>query len=406
MTDPNPDETSVWIDEIRSVLPEDGCSGALIGRAWIPPAGDARPGGPGVVAIREDGVFDLTGFVATSAELVNADDPAALARRTDGAVNIGSWREVLRNSFCERRDPARPFLLAPVDLQSVRACGVTFVASLLERVIEECIGGDPARAEAMRREISDQIGTDLSEVRPGSDAARRLKDSLIERGLWSQYLEVGIGPDVEVFTKAQPMSSVGFGAEIGVHPDSVWNNPEPEVVLVVNARGRIVGATLGNDVNLRDFEGRSALLLGRAKDNNASCAVGPFLRLIDETFSLDDIRRSEVHMTIEGPEGFKLSDTSSMAEISRDIVDLVEQTAGENHQYPDGLVLFTGTMFSPSEDRDEAGGGFTHHLGDIVKIRSPKLGMLANKVNHSNRIAPWTFGIAALMRNLSARGLI
>lgn len=406
MTDPKPDEASVWIEEIRSVLPEDGCSGALIGRAWIPAAGDARPGGPGVVAIREDGVCDLTGFVATSAELVNADDPVALARRTDGAVNIGSWREVLLNSFCGRRDPARPFLLAPVDLQSVKACGVTFVASLLERLIEERTGGDPARAEAMRREISQEIGTELSAVRPGSEAARRLKEKLMERGLWSQYLEVGIGPDVEVFTKAQPMSSVGFGAEIGVHPDSVWNNPEPEVVLVANARGRIVGATLGNDVNLRDFEGRSALLLGRAKDNNASCAVGPFLRLIDETFSRDDIRRSDVHMTIEGPEGFKLSDTSSMAEISRDIVDLVAQTAGENHQYPDGLILFTGTMFSPTEDRDEAGAGFTHHLGDIVKIASPKLGTLANKVNHSNRIEPWTFGIAALMRNLSARGLV
>src|SRR5690606_27366505 len=105
-------------------------------------------------------------------------------------------------------------------------------------------------------------------------------------GVWSQYLEVAIGKDAEIFTKTQPMASVGFGAQIGIHPESHWNNPEPEVVLAVARTGKIRGATLGNDVNLRDYEGRSALLLGEAKDQNASCAIGPFIRLFDETFSL------------------------------------------------------------------------------------------------------------------------
>ena len=258
----------------------------------------------------------------------------------------------------------------------------------------------------MRDSLGAEIGGDLAAVKPGSEAAARLKAALQQRGMWSQYLEVGIGPDVEIFTKCQPMASVGTGADIGIHPGSVWNNPEPEIVLAVNAAGHIVGATLGNDVNLRDFEGRSALLLGKAKDNNGSSAIGPFLRLFDDTFSLDDVRQAEVSLEVRGPEGYVLNGSSSLAMISRDPADIVAQGIGGTHQYPDGFVLFLGTMFAPVEDRDHPGEGFTHKLGDIVTIASPKLGALVNRVGHSDRIAPWEFGTLALMRNLAGRGLL
>ena len=386
-------------------LPEDGATGTLVGRVWVPAAG-GRPAGPSAVSVREDGIYDLSAIVATCSELIAADDPVALARRSEGAVRLGPAREIIANSFHDSSDPSRPFLLAPVDLQCIKAAGVTFAKSAIERVIEERARGDAARAEGIRGELSGRIGVDLSSIVPGSEAAARLKEALIEDGRWSQYLEVGIGPDAEVFTKAQPLSSVGFGAEVGVHPASSWNNPEPEVVLVVEPRGAIVGATLGNDVNLRDVEGRSALLLGKAKDNNASCALGPFIRLFDAGFGLDDVRAAEVTLDVEGEDGFALNEVSSMREISRDPTDLAAQTIGVNHQYPDGFVLFTGTMFAPTKDRDAPGAGFTHHLGDRVTIASPKLGTLWNRVGRTDRVPPWTFGIAALMRNLAARGLI
>ena len=381
-------------------LPAEPQRAVLVGRAWLPAVE-----GPAVIALRGEAVIDISAAAATCTDLMNADDAVALAREA-GGPEIASVTELLANSAHDRRDPAKPWLLAPVDLQAVKAAGVTFVTSLLERVIEEQAKGDPSAAEAARQAMTAEIGGDLSAIVPGSDAAARLKAALIERGLWSQYLEVGIGPDAEIFTKAQPMSSVGTGAEIGIHPASVWNNPEPEVVLVVNASGAIVGATLGNDVNLRDFEGRSALLLGKSKDNNASSAIGPLIRLFDGEFSLDDARAAEIALKVEGTDGFVLEGSSSIAQISRDPVDLVAQTIGANHQYPDGFVLFLGTMFAPIQDRDTPGEGFTHKLGDVVTISTPALGALINRVNHSDKTAPWRFGTAALMRNLADRALL
>jgi fumarylacetoacetate (FAA) hydrolase family protein len=386
----------------RDCLPADGTTGLLVGRAWLP---GAVPG-PGVVVVGADGVYDISRRVPTLATLLDADDPLRVVRDAEPGTRIGALDELLANSPDDRRDPAKPWLLAPADLQAIKACGVTFVTSMLERVIEEKAKGDPGQAEAIRGAIADEVGADLRAVEPGSAAAERLKRALIDRDLWSQYLEVGIGPYAEVFTKCQPMSAVGVCADIGLHPDSVWNNPEPEVVLAVNSRGAIIGATLGNDVNLRDFEGRSALLLGKAKDNNASTAIGPFLRLLDDSYTIDDVRAADVRLEVRGDDGFRLEGRSSMREISRDVLDLVDHTIGPNHQYPDGLLLFTGTMFAPIEDRDRPGEGFTHKLGDLVTISSHRLGTLVNRVGHSDRLAPWTFGAHALMRNLAARGLL
>ena len=384
----------------EAVLPADGTEGTLLGRAWVP--GD--PAGPSPVAVRAEGVVDLSGVAPTLAELLAAPDALALAR-AEGPV-IGSLAAVLANSAPERRDPGQPHFLAPVDLQVLKASGVTFATSLLERVIEEQARGDASKAEAIRSTITDVIGTDLSQIVPGSDSAQRLKAHLVEQGAWSQYLEVGIGPDAEVFTKGPVLSAVGPGAEIGIRRDSTWNNPEPELVAVVDPQGEIKGATLGNDVNLRDFEGRSALLLGKTKDNNASTALGPFVRLLDESFTLEDLRRTTVSLKVVGEDGFELAGTSSMSEISRDITDLVGQTIGPNHQYPDGFILFAGTMFAPIEDRDAPGQGFTHKPGDTVTISCPELGALTNRVVFCDQAPPWDFGVAALMRNLAARGLL
>ena len=387
-----------WDAHIDGFLPEDGCAGTLVGRVWRP---DVE--GPSVVSVRKDGVVDITAAAPTMSALTNADDPVALAG-SDGE-GLGDWRAIAANSVAESRDTTKPWFLSPADLHAHKACGVTFVRSLLERVIDERTSGDPALADEVRKELLDSIGIDLSDVIPGSDEAETVKSALLERDMWSQYLEVGIGPYAEVFSKAQPMSSVGFGAEIGIHPMSTWNNPEPEVVLVGKATGQIVGAALGNDVNLRDVEGRSALLLGRAKDNNGSCAIGPIVRLLDDTYTLDDIRSAYVSLTVAGTDNFRLEDGSSMTEISRDIEDLMGQTLSANHQYPDGVMLFTGTMFTPNQDRDRPGGGFTHHVGDTVVMQSPKLGTLANTVDRTDAIPAWEFGSTALFRNLAKRGV-
>jgi len=380
------------------ILPADGYRGALAGRVW-------RPGiGPCVVAVREEGVFDISGTCATMSELSAMDNPAQTLKAAHGE-KIASLDEILANTP-SGRDVSKPWLLAPIDLQVIKAAGVTFAVSMLERVIEERARGDASAAAAIRTEVLRLVGDDLSRLKPGSPEAMALKEVLVAQGAWSQYLEVGIGPDAEVFTKAPTLSAVGAFMDAGLHPKSTWNNPEPEVVIVVTADGRIVGASLGNDVNLRDFEGRSALLLSKAKDNNASCALGPFIRFFDESFSLDDVRSTTVTLTVEGEDGFTLEGSSSITKISRDPEDLVAQTLGPHHQYPDGFVLFLGTMFAPTQDRDDPGMGFTHKTGDIVTIAAPKLGKLVNRMKPSSECEPWTFGLGALMKNLAARGLL
>jgi fumarylacetoacetate (FAA) hydrolase family protein len=389
-----------WLEAVPC-LPADAGDAVLVGRVFVPSCD-----GPALVAVRDGQLLDLSGVAATSSALVEFEHPARTVRGATGLPVIGTLADVLANTPDDARDGSKPWLLAPCDLQAVKAAGVTFVASMLERVIEEQARGDPARAEAVRASIAEVIGADLAAVRPGSAGAARIKEVLIAARVWSQYLEVGIGPDAEIFTKAQPMSSVGTGADVGIHPKSAWNNPEPEVVLFVNSRGTTVGAALGNDVNLRDFEGRSALLLGKAKDNNASCAIGPFLRLFDERFGIDDVRGAEIALRVEGPDGFVMDGRSSMARISRDPLDLVAQAIGPNHQYPDGLVLFCGTMFAPVQDRRGPGQGFTHEIGDVVTVATPRLGALVNRVNRTDAIAPWTFGTRALMHNLARRGLL
>ena len=382
-------------------LPEDAERAILVGRAWVP--GD-HPG-PSPVIIRGADVVDISDTFPTMSELLNTESIESKMDDLNG-TKIGVIDSLLENSVWHSQDKKHPYLLAPVDLQAVKACGVTFAQSMLERVIEERAKGDPSAAQGIRNDIQKVIGLDLESIIPGSSEAEQLKEVLIKKDMWSQYLEVGIGPDAEVFTKAQPMSVMGIGAQIGILEKSEWNNPEPEITLAVNARGKILGATLGNDVNLRDIEGRSALLLGKAKDNNASAAIGPFIRLFDENFSLDDVRMAELSLTVRGLDQFTLHGRSSMSKISRDVADLVDETIGRHHQYPDGFCLMTGTLFAPSEDRDKIGGGFTHKVGDIVQISTPTLGALVNEVELSENIEPWEFGAGALMKNLAARGLL
>jgi fumarylacetoacetate (FAA) hydrolase family protein len=385
---------------LQPMLPQDAAQAALAGRVWRPDVG-----GPSVVAVRDGALVDITAAFPTVRNLCEQPDPAA-ALRAAGGERIGPLDEALANTPRETRNPKQPWLLAPIDLQAIKAAGVTFAVSMIERVIEERARGNPDAATTIRAEVNRLVGDDLGRLKPGSAEAARLKQVLMEQGAWSQYLEVGIGPDAEIFTKAQPMAAVGTGMDAGIHPASSWNNPEPEVVLAAASDGRIVGATLGNDVNLRDVEGRSALLLGKAKDNNASCAVGPLLRLFDAAFGMNEIRRTTVSLTVEGTDGFRLQGESSIAKISRDPAELVAQMVNAHHRYPDGAVLFLGTMFAPVDDRDASGKGFTHKRGDIVAIAAPGLGRLVNRMAPTDECEPWSFGVGALMRNLARRGVL
>jgi fumarylacetoacetate (FAA) hydrolase family protein len=386
---------------MNSPFPQDENRATLIARVHLPALG------PVLALATPDALYDLSSIAPTSSDLLALNDPAQhVAAQRAQLSKLADMQSVLVNSALAQPDLSQPYLLAPCDLQPIKAAGVTFVASMLERVIEEQARGDASQAVAVRERVTAAIGDNLRAIVPGSDQAMQVKAVLMELGLWSQYLEVGIGKDAEVFTKSQAMSAVGWGAEIGIHPSSQWNNPEPEVVLAVSPQGVVQGVALGNDVNLRDVEGRSALLLGKAKDNNASCAIGPFIRLFDAHFSLDDVRQCDIALKVKGTDGFVMQGASSMSQISRDLLDLVAQTINANHQYPDGFMLFCGTMFAPTQDRFAKGQGFTHAVGDEVTVSSPKLGALSNRVNTCDKIAPWTYGSRALMRDLVQRGLL
>jgi fumarylacetoacetate (FAA) hydrolase family protein len=382
-------------------LPAEARGALLVGRAWLP---DAE--GPAVVGVRGAELVDLTRTSPTVSHLMNVAKPADVRVAIEKAPVLAKIEDVIANSVEGHRDRTQPWLLAPCDLQAVKASGVTFIASLLERVIEERARGNPALAEGARTEIQAIVGPDLRGIRPGSPEAARVKEVLVAKSMWSQYLEVGIGPDAELFTKCPPMAPVGLGARVGIHPASVWNNPEPELVLVIDSAGTIVGVSLGNDVNLRDVEGRSALLLGRAKDNNASCAIGPFIRVLEDAFTLDAARRVSFVTTVDGPDGFHITHTTHVREIGRDLADLASQTRSRFHHYPDGVVLFIGTMFTPLDDRGAPGSGFTHKVGDVVSIAAPEIGTLINEVVHCDAAEAWTFGTGALMANLARRGLL
>ena len=385
---------------IHTSLPLDAHQALLIGRLWVPGRGAH------VVAVTPTDVLDLSGLASTCSALLELPNVANRVRAhvaSGQAQTLASTAETLTHSDAAQRAEAQAWFMAPCDLQAIKAAGVTFVASMLERVIEEQARGDASRAEAVRHAVIAVIGDNLRNVVPGSPESAKLKEVLLAQGMWSQYLEVGIGPDAEIFTKAQPMSAVGPGAQVGIHPGSQWNNPEPEIVLAANSRGEVVGASLGNDVNLRDFEGRSALLLGKAKDNNASCAIGPFIRLFDAHFDIDDVRQCQLSLKVQGPEGFVMQGSSAISQISRDPIDLVGQAMGKYHQYPDGMMLFLGTMFAPTQDRHGPGQGFTHVVGDVVSISTPQLGTLVNQVTTSDLAPPWTYGICALMKDLAKR---
>ncbi|WP_092999365.1 fumarylacetoacetate hydrolase family protein [Rhizobium sp. NFR07] len=375
------------------ILPADASNALLVGRVWSKAAG-----GPCPVLLSNGRILDLSSMAPTLSALLEIDDLARKLQSSPSSLDLGSLEDFLSGATGQ--------LLAPADLQAIKAAGVTFADSMLERVIEEQAKGDPLRAQEIRGRLAPVLGDNLKGLVAGSDKAAEVKRLLQDMGLWSQYLEVGIGPDAEIFTKAQPMSSMGCGANVGIHPKSDWNNPEPEVVLAITSKGEIIGATLGNDVNLRDFEGRSALLLSKAKDNNASCSIGPFIRLFDGRFTIDDVKSAEISLSVKGEDGFEMIGSSHMQAISRSPEDLASQLLNRNHQYPDGALLFLGTMFAPVKDRRGKGLGFTHEIGDVVEISTPTLGRLINRVEYSDTCPEWTFGITALMRNLAQRGLM
>ncbi|RCK34099.1 fumarylacetoacetate hydrolase [Thalassospira xiamenensis] len=384
----------------RDILPDDHGNAILVGRVW-----DPRVSGPTPVVVDQGNLRDISKLAPTISQLLEREDLVSQLRNPSGFPLVGTLDDIVAASRPGAGSQTL-HLLSPNDLQAIKASGVTFVASLLERVIEEQARGDASKADLIRTEITGIIGDDLSQIEPGSKKAADIKEVLIGKGAWSQYLEVGIGPDAEIFTKSPPMSAVGHGAHVGLHPISNWNNPEPEVVLAVSSKGKIIGATLGNDVNLRDVEGRSALLLGKAKDNNGSCAIGPFIRIFDGNFTLETVKQADLKMAVDGHDSYHLDAGSSMSQISRSPESLAAQACGKHHQYPDGFMLFLGTMFAPTDDRGGKGKGFTHEMGDLVTISTPCLGTLCNQVDRSDAIAPWTFGITALMTNLAARGLL
>ncbi len=389
---------------IANSFPEQCNEGTWVGRVWLP-AKLASNGiaGPRIISVSKGQVYDLSAVYLTMADLFADSDKCNTIKNNQSQV-ISSLNDLLSaslfNQYNDIEQNEQIVLLAPNDIQATKACGVTFTKSLLERVIEEQARGDAAKATEIRTNILNVIGDNLSDLVPGSEQAQQLKEELINQGIWSQYLEVGIGPDAEVFSKAQPLSSVTSGAQIGVRRQSIWNNPEPEIVLAVDSRGEIIGATLGNDVNLRDYEGRSALLLGKAKDNNGASAIGPFIRLFDDSFSLVDVEQCEVSLTITGTDGFVTSGKNLMSEISRSPQNLVDQTLNNEHQYPDGMMLFVGTMFAPTDDRKKDGNGFTHLPGDRVEISTEKLGTLINWVNYCDAIPPWNYGVHKFIQYL------
>ena len=259
-------------------------------------------------------IADLTGAgIASLSQILDATDP------------IGAVRDA-RGSTMTALAVTDAVLLPPVERQEVWAAGVTYL-----------------RSKTARMEESDFSAT--------------------------AYDRVYEAPRPEIFFKSVAEKVVGPGDEVGIRADARWNVPEPELALVMNARGDFVGCTIGNDMSSRDIEGENLLYLPQAKVYDRSCGLGPWIVLgCDE----HEARGWAVAITIERGGREVFSGQTRIDQIKRSFTELTDYL-WRSQSFPHGVVLLTGTGVVPDES-------FTLAAGDRVTITIDGIGMLSNSV--------------------------
>jgi len=268
-----------------------------------------------VGCLNDDGsITDLTGAgLSNLAELLECESP-------ESRLSSFNLSTLPRHSATSVR------LLPPVDRQEIWAAGVTY-----------------QRSKKARMEESDFSAT--------------------------AYDRVYDAPRPEIFFKSLPEKVAGPGDPVGIRKDASWNVPEPELALVINSVGRIVGFTIGNDMSSRDIEGENLLYLPQAKVYDRSCAIGPVI-LVGTTES--EIRECVISMTIHRDEACVFQGETSLNHIKRPFEELAGYLC-RSQSFPTGAILLTGTGVVP-------GDHFTLHAGDLIRIDVTGIGRLENHV--------------------------